>query len=81
MTTTITTLALSIYTGAVEAGATREHLVRYDLAEGDCEHIRDEYLGDSDASEVNEEEWRQVMVAVEREVRNIAAADPQEDRT
>lgn len=76
MTTTITTLALSIYTGACEAGATRAMLLGYDLTREDCEWIRDEYLGASDASEVSEEEYRQTELAVEREVRSIAAADP-----
>ena len=74
MTTTTTKIALDIYQGAADAGATREMLVGYDLTREDCDYIRAEYLGDSDASECSEEEMRQVILAVEAEVRSIAAA-------
>ena len=49
-------------------------LVGYDLTREDCDYIRAEYLGDSDASECSDEEMRQVILAVEAEVRSIAAA-------
>lgn len=74
MTSTITKIALDIYQGAADAGATSDMLRSYDLTREDCDYIRAEYLGDSDPSETDEEEMRRVILAVEAEVRSIAAA-------
>lgn len=74
MTSTTTKIAIDIYQGAKDAGATRDMLASYDLTREDCAYVRETYLGDSDASECSDEEMRQVILAVEAEVRSIAAA-------
>ena len=71
--TTIQKLAVEIYDGAKDAGASREQLTSYDLTRDDCAYIRREYLGSSHASELSDTELRQVILAVEAEVRGIAA--------
>lgn len=73
-TTTINTIATSIYDGAKAAGATPEMLRNYDLTSDDCDAIREDYLGDSDESELADGEMRAVILDVEARVREIARA-------
>jgi hypothetical protein len=73
-TTTIDTIATSIYDAAKAAGATPEMLRAYDLTSDDCDAIRADYLGDSDESELAGDEMRGVILDVEARVREIARA-------
>jgi hypothetical protein len=73
-TTTINTIAISIYNAAKDAGATLEMLRSYDLTSDDCDAIRSDYLADSDESELASDEMRAVILDVEARVREIARA-------
>lgn len=73
-TTTIDTIATSIYDSARAAGATPEMLRCYDLTSDDCDAIRADYLGDSDESELADGEMRATIIDVEARVREIARA-------